>query len=683
VLLVLVIVLAAAVACAARAGENQGASLRTQDGFRLAFDPVRGDVVTTAPGGFSVRDFAAKSDFLSPVGSLEGQPDGSLRRVAAVDPLRLQLTTNYRVLGEAFRIDGEVLDLTGKDRAVTVRFAYPVDAVGWKWHDDQGSSRAIEAGKQYHQFVDSGGGATGTTSRWPFACISGPNEGLVLGAPLNLPRLWRFGYDAQKRELYAEVDLGLTAETRRFPSRADFGLVLYRSDPKWGFRSALERYYRLFPDCFTKRNAKEGIWMPFTDIATVEGWEDFGFQFKEGDNNVAWDAEHGIYSFYYVEPWSDWVHMPKDMPRTVAQATALVTQRASEGSEKDQAVLASAFESADGGWAGRIENQPWCDGAVFGVNPSPGVPTQPGRLTQFQNLTSQIDEAFKRSPRLTGVYHDSFEMYLFSKALNYRREHFRDAAIPLVFDPEGGVAQYAMFDMVEFAQAIAQRMWSRGGMTFANGTPQSFPWGAPWLDVMGTEAAWASSWGKFGEYVGEPASDFNYWRALCYHRPYLMLLNTRFDLWKPEWFEFYMKRCTAYGVFPSMFSHNASEDPYWRNPDLYNRHRPLFKKYLPIVSALNAAGWEPVTYARSDNPQVYVERFGKPTGPLYFTVYNDSDQVQKATIAFDLAQVKPGARELGFRDLITAGGPAAIVKQSAAALPVILQPRDLKVLRVE
>jgi hypothetical protein len=132
-----------------------------------------------------------------------------------------------------------------------------------------------------------------------------------------------------------------------------------------------------------------------------------------------------------------------------------------------------------------------------------------------------------------------------------------------------------------------------------------------------------------------------------------------------------------------MFSHNASEDPYWRNPDLYNRHRPLFKKYLPIVSALNAAGWEPVTYARSDNPQVYVERFGKPAGPLYFTVYNDSDRSQEATIAFDLAQVKPRARELGFRDLITTGGPAAIVKQSAAALPVILQPRDVKVLRVE
>lgn len=192
-LLVIVIVLIAAASCAALAGEVQGASLRTQDGFSLAFDAVRGDLVTTAPGGFSVRDFAAKSRFVSPAGSLQAQPDGSLRRVATVDPLKLQLTTGYRVAGDAIRIDGEILDLTGKDRAVTVRFAYPVDAVAWEWHDDQGSSRAIEAGEQYHQLVDSGAGATGTASRWPLACISGSNEGLALGAPLNLPRLWRFG----------------------------------------------------------------------------------------------------------------------------------------------------------------------------------------------------------------------------------------------------------------------------------------------------------------------------------------------------------------------------------------------------------------------------------------------------------------------------------------------------------
>jgi hypothetical protein len=96
--------------------------------------------------------------------------------------------------------------------------------------------------------------------------------------------------------------------------------VLYRPDPKWGFRSALERYYRFFAQCFTKRNQKEGIWMPFTDIATVRGFQDFGFQFKEGGNNVPFDHEHGIYSFVYVEPMSLWLAMPKSVERAEARA---------------------------------------------------------------------------------------------------------------------------------------------------------------------------------------------------------------------------------------------------------------------------------------------------------------------------------------------------------------------------
>jgi hypothetical protein len=649
--------------------------LDTGDGFVLD--------LRQPTGGLSVHDFAANSDFAAPAGALAQQPDGSIACEARDDALGLALTATYRLIGNAIRVDGEVRDLTGRDRAITVRFAYPVNAVGWRWHDDQRVSRTIEAAGRYENTVHSGAGANGLASRYPLACVSSETHAVAVAVPLDVPRLCRLGYDADSREVYAAFDLGLAPDTESFPSKASFSLVLYRPDPAWGFRSALERYYQLFPQCFTKRNKKEGIWMPFTDIANVEGWEDFGFQFKEGDNNVAWDAEHGIYSFVYVEPWSDWVSMPKEMPRTVEQATAYVKERAAEGHEKDQAVLSSAYAHPDGSWAGRIEDQPWCDGAVFGVNPSPGVTAEPGHITQYENLIRRIEHAFERSPQLTGVYHDSFEMYLFHNWINYRREHFRKATIPLVFDGEGRVGQYAMFTMVEFAKDIAERMWPGGNMTFANGTPHAFPWGAAWLDVMGTEAAWASSWGTFGEYVPESASDFNYWRALCYQRPYVMLLNTRYDLWKPEWVELYMKRCVAWGVFPSFFSHNASEDPYWQNPALYNAHRPLFRKYIPIVQALGAAGWEPVTYARSDNPKVYVERFGRKAGSLYLTVHNDSEQAERVSVALDLAEVGVRSGEPALREVLSGARVAAACAEDEAVFQLELEGGDVRVIALE
>ncbi|MFB3883548.1 MAG: hypothetical protein ACE149_19960 [Armatimonadota bacterium] len=649
--------------------------LTTSDGFSLDLRPPT--------GGLSVHDFAANADFAAPAAALVQQPDGAIALDARDDALGLALTATYRVIGSALRIDGEVRDLTGRDRAVTVRFACPADAVGWRWYDDQNSVRTIEAGKSYDNLVSSGAGANGRASRYPLTCIGSDSDCIALAVPLDVPRLCRLGYDATSRELYAETDLGLASDTESFPSKASFSLVLYRPDQAWGFRSALQRYYALFPQCFTKRNAKEGIWMPFTDISKVEGWQDFGFQFKEGDNNVAWDAEHGIYSFVYVEPWSDWVAMPKEMPRTVEQATAYVKERAAEGHEKDQAVLSSAYAHPDGSWAARIEDQPWCDGAVFGVNPSPGVTAQPGHITQYESLINRINHAFERSPQLTGVYHDSFEMYLFHNWISYRREHWRKAAIPLVFDSEGRVGQYAMFTMVEFAKDIAERMWASGHMTFANGTPHAFPWGAAWLDVMGTEAAWASQWGKFGEYVPESANDFNYWRAICYRRPYLMLLNTRYDLWKPEWIELYMKRCVAWGVFPSFFSHNASEDPYWQNPALYNAHRPLFRKYLPLVQALGAAGWEPVTHARSDNPSVYLERFGSSPDKVFLTVYNDSEKEQTASVTLDLSQLGSASGKPALRDLLAGAPVAAAFSPGTAAFEVRLPAGDIKVIAIE
>ncbi len=83
-------------------------------------------------------------------------------------------------------------------------------------------------------------------------------------------------------------------------------------------------------------------------------------------------------------------------------------------------------------------------------------------------------------------------------------------------------------------------------------------------------------------------------------------------------------------MFPGFFSHNASEGHYFTRPELYNRDRPLFKKYLPLCQRVAEAGWEPLTAATSSDPAVHVERFGEQ----YFTVFNDSDQQREVTVAF-------------------------------------------------
>jgi hypothetical protein len=791
-----------------------------------------------ALNGLFVRDVAAQSDFIEPPGVVRRKPDGSVVREGTDDRLALRLSATYRKFGDAIRIDGTVRDLSERDRAITAYFTYPVDAVGWLWHDDQRTARVIRPGEKYGNFAPVGAGANGLASRYPLACISGEKEALAIAAPLDVPRLYRFGYDADSRELYAAIDLGLAPDTKRFPSQASFSLVLYRCDPKWGFRSALERYYRLFPPCFTKRNRKEGIWMPFTDIATVQGFEDFGFQFKEGNDNVAFDEEHGIYSFVYVEPMSLWVPMPKEMERTNERALAYVRELSDAGKPDARAALTSVIEGPQGEWAGGgIVKAPWCDGAVYHMNPNPGVVAGPGGITQFEYKWGLIEQAFRsagprlaawrnwakgyalaagegrngstaakvergpndesagasqavtldqrearplaarvwtkaegatgesdgnyslyidaeyadgtpgyalivipaepgthgwqllertvtppkpvraltyhvlfrkphtgaawfddaflgeegsernllkeggfepgaaREPILDGTYLDSFEMG--SKILNYRREHFAHTETPLVFDSQGRVCQMEIFHTVEFAREVARRMWAKGKMTFANNTPVDFPWGAAWLDIMGTETDWAAD----GAYAPNSDALMNYRRALCHQRPYLLLLNTDYNRFKPEWVESYMKRCAAYGIFPSMFSHNGANDPYWQQPRLYNRDRLLFRRYIPVIQALSAAGWEPVTYARSDNPKVYVERFGRPGGPLYLTVFNDSPQMRRARITVEATLLR-GARQIEAREVLSGTRLALTRTRAGATLRLDVAPEDVKVIRL-
>ena len=92
-----------------------------------------------------------------------------------------------------------------------------------------------------------------------------------------------------------------------------------------------------------------------------------------------------------------------------------------------------------------------------------------------------------------------------------------------------------------------------------------------------------------------------------------------------------MKRSVAYGMFPGFFSHNASQGHYFSRPELYERDRILFKKYIPLCKLVAEAGWEPVTLARSSDSHVYVERFGD----RLFTVFNDSSEQRTITIKLE------------------------------------------------
>jgi hypothetical protein len=628
--------------------------LSTRDGLSLT---IRDNTITSlqvdgkelgapSPSGFLVRDFAADSDVFAFTGG-------------ACKDLGLSLEASFNAAKDHLAIAGSVTDTTGRDRAITLLFALPLDAKGWRWGDDVRQSRLIGGSGEFANTTSLRCGANGKMSLYPLAAVWSERAGLALALDMDHPAQYRLVYHAGTRQFFIAYDFGLTKDTARFPSSAGFRFVLYRFDPHWGFRAALQKYYDLFPQQFAKRVTREGGWMPFTDIAKVPGFDDFGFGFQEGASDVAFDDQHGIASFIYVEPMSHWLAMPREVPRTYDDALSVLNKdlagaRGKQAAEMAAATLTSGIENAEGRLFLHLEKAPWCDGGVFSLSPDPDIPITPEHpFNKAMVMQESIAAAFKRNeskqeppdsqpstlnpqppfgPGLDGVYLDSLEMA--AGEMNYRRDHFRTASVPLVFDREGRPCQLMIFNTWTFERDIAAQMHARGKLLFANAVLSQFSFPAPQLDVLGTEVNWLQR----GAYQPDSDAVMNFRRALCRQKPYCLLMNTDFARFTPELVESYFQRCLFYGVWPGFFDEEAaSKDPYWASgKKWYERDRPLFKKYIPLLRRLTAAGWQPLTYTECDNSKILVERFGpEADGSVFVTLLNDTAETQSGTVTAD------------------------------------------------
>ena len=439
------------------------------DAGAVMFDGLA--VVPRGPAveGFQVRDVAAGGDFVH------------IRHGA------LGLRLDAQQAG-AFT-DVTLTDTTGGDRAVTLLYCVPVAPEGLRWLEDARRSEPVEPGREYMRFSRFAAGANGRLSKYPFAAVAGPGGGTALGIDLAYPAFYRVGYNAASGELFLAYDLGLTPER---PS-ARLRLCRFGFEPRWGFRAALERYYSLLPDEFRCRTPEQGLWMPFAPISKVEGWQDFGFKFKEGDGETAWDDAHGILTFRYTEPMTWWMPMAKDAPRTLDGALAVARRMAADekGDRRARALLTSGFHDESGHFVARLLSTPWNDGAVWSMNSMPGIQ---GEYTDFNlKWSAAVRERLygpSRKGDLDGEYVDSSEGYV-TDQLDFRRDHFAAADTPLTFSPRTHrPAIFRGLVAFEYVRAIARDVHAMDRLMMANGTPGGLPWLAPMLDVCGTETDW-------------------------------------------------------------------------------------------------------------------------------------------------------------------------------------------------
>ncbi len=568
---------------------------------------------------------------------------GSLREGLTVrfDGLQASATLAARAGEHALRFTCE---LAGAEelpaRGVLLRLNLPVDAIGWRWHNDMQTAREIGPGEIYENVVplrawpdlpewtDKPSLRIGAANRNFCTALTGAEGGIALAVPLDQPCIFRTAYDADMRRLQLVYDLALSPDTRE-PNRWTFEFDLYPCEDEWGFRSALQTYYAIYPEFFERQVNDLGQWMAFTRLSQIDNVNEFRFGLQEGAPEVAYDDRIGVLDTIYLTHAGEFANIPGHDPESDPlppheRLVEVMTEdfRARTGDETMYPAV--GLHDAEG----RLAIVP---ARVYGhiiaqFNLDPELPYGQWTIDRADSLTASIRE--RTGGELDGFYYDGL-----TSGLNYRTEHFKYADAPPLWDP---VAEKPVlnnfFSSCDWARAAAKHFHERGQVTMMNGAFGSSFFIAPWLDFFGGETGLRIS-----------REQMNYARTITWHKPMLTLLKGNYEQERDHaQIELFMKRALAYGIFPGFFDWSPSGlgpgGRYWDHPEYYERDRDLFRKYLPLVQTLAEAGWEPVTHARSSNPDIFVERYGPADdGIAWLTLLNETDRMKTTTVTIDAA----------------------------------------------
>lgn len=599
-------------------GEVSGLLLNGQDAFV--------DVVS----GFRVTDDATDEVhvFRAPVSS-----GVTLSQQGAVGESGLALKVTYRTKGNAIVVEGELQDTTGEDRLLRLEYLLPVKNDELYWYNDTEDRSKVKENGTYAVTVDKFL-AGHKMSLYPYGTVSNGRYAAAIGVPMDPPLASCISYKAADglQNLSLRIDCALTSQTTKSPSKMSFSFVVYApSEPEWGFRSASQEYYNLFPESFEDK-AEGGNWLFQHAYEDLDGVEDFYFKHNETPADYAADQENGIYSYHYTGPNNLIVEWPgasrDDEPTGEEYRAKLIELTQKPAGIKDinypawdvrdvaQAVLNSAAYRTDG-------TPHATDWYVYGSHANMVVsclPDIPG-LNSYQIILDRVQRAEKSAQdvgaSLKGVYIDCLSGMGFN---NYRAEHFAYADLPLLWDENDQLYLPMYSAMYSYTKAVRQRCEENDQLVFANlvfpqnGSAQYISL----VDVPGCEIGPSWGWDPYLQRLH---------RTLSYQKPWMLLLgheqnaiSTSASSCSYEIKEDIMKSSVAYGLFANVIGYRVDMKEY-------EKSRPLFRKYTPIVVLEDQLGWYPVTYAAAAGEgDADCERFGDlSTGPAIFTAYNTGE----------------------------------------------------------
>jgi hypothetical protein len=616
----------------------------------------------------------------------------------------LTLTATYTAEADHIATHIELQDTAGLDRALEVIMALPLDADGWRWWDDVRHSRSITVGSAvaspspeyplppclswtYEHVVSGVWDGWLPTSLYPYALIEDGTHGLALAASLDSPRLVKLAYDQEQQRYEAQGYLGISPLATKLAGQADLSLELYRVDPAWGFRGAVDRFAARHPTWFESPR-------PMHDY---KGY-DRGYYYSEAGAQqvLAYDQE-GIFTAQYIVAESPLKDGPVSEPLPSYEETIELVEELGNSPKQgelaeSEAITQSVAYSPNGDWVIKhVGEYNWAPGVweiCWQTSTDPDIGNGWGAFTWNWAISPAISATEAISAVLDGVMMDNF---MSATGVDTRPDHLALTDTPLAYDVatyQPGVHNAANVD--EFFLWLRDTLDAQGrddmaitinfwGIATPNGLARH-------IDAFGGEGG-----SKTQAHTNWNSHILDYRRAIAYHKPQAWA-NGEPDLTLDD-VEQFVDLALFYAILPT----RKDEATGWEQGA-----DQLITDTQQVLFQFWGAGWEPVTQAWTNRQDVWVERFGngfqvsgsrfqvdnpKPetqNPELFFTVHNTLTETVLFTLTVDAAALEVAHPErLTVTELVSSDTMPYEVQGDLLLIYGELAPLDTLVFRLQ
>jgi hypothetical protein len=619
-------------------GAAESVTVDSRRGGLVGFSVPEGTQTFSATGGgFTLRDAVNKMPIALPDGSLSEQ--GNKTEFTCRKNGDLLLKASFTPGQGYILVTGEVVNLLQKDRGVILDYCVPVFGGNVTFSGDLNSNVIHSADMKESE-----------SSLYPVAAMCGEKAAVAMAIPPMDPRF--FGAVANADGLVMRFYLGMTPETKQFPDRASFSFIIYPVDREWGFRDALSRYYRFYPDYYTRRVRPGELILGLLGTNEWPDMEHYAFNRvglgRSAQLEMARDTKHNILSLGNMNVGTAEITGLPGKPANEAEAEAIYREQCESTDEEHEMggpnpgiaelVRSSACKNPNGSYVLSVRYTQLGNGIAFKTNPNPGL--YGDRMTcQGKKWLLAMDDWISKFPLIDGAFVDSLGAN-WPAVLNYNREHFKYARLPLTFDPKGRVALANSLSHYEFLDALRTKLRATNRYLTGNGVyayisgrtaPEHPRDGRVWIDRFFIASLLDMATSEGGVRSGLPR--IRNARVNMGPKVYC-LLNREWPEQTVDEMKDWFNQTLVYGVIANNTLYYEPDGGKSYYPETYERDKDLIAWFMPKVTLLAASGWEPVTCAGTDDRTVLLERFDRGDA-VYFTVLSEAAEPKTCALTID------------------------------------------------